>query len=58
MLSSRASTLNEYLPLKQGLRHTRTRSLSSLTGLNEYLPLKQGLRQSVFSSTMFLAFSQ
>ena len=35
--------LNEYLPLKQGLRPSPT--AAALTGsLNEYLPLKQGLR--------------
>ena len=37
------SILNEYLPLKQGLRLLIITKLSNNT-LNEYLPLKQGLR--------------
>ena len=46
MLLSVNGQLNEYLPLKQGLRlslNTATRPSGSM--LNEYLPLKQGLRQ-------------
>ena len=35
--------LNEYLPLKQGLRLSNEESWGTLR-LNEYLPLKQGLR--------------
>ena len=39
------SQLNEYLPLKQGLRPLIL-SVSKMDELlNEYLPLKQGLRQ-------------
>ena len=38
-------TLNEYLPLKQGLRLPPTPIFQQTTNpLNEYLPLKQGLR--------------
>ena len=37
-------SLNEYLPLKQGLRHTNPYFLKNDFILNEYLPLKQGLR--------------
>ena len=37
-------TLNEYLPLKQGLRLRKFSLKSYLRSLNEYLPLKQGLR--------------
>ena len=37
--------LNEYLPLKQGLRHFfMNLALHHFLALNEYLPLKQGLR--------------
>ena len=36
--------LNEYLPLKQGLRLHVTLSFALWFVLNEYLPLKQGLR--------------
>ena len=39
------SYLNEYLPLKQGLRHISDVYVIVLSILNEYLPLKQGLRQ-------------
>ena len=35
--------LNEYLPLKQGLR-PQVQTCHNLNFLNEYLPLKQGLR--------------
>ncbi|EGC19842.1 hypothetical protein HMPREF9141_1716 [Prevotella multiformis DSM 16608] len=38
------SPLNEYLPLKQGLRHHAHKRLGFFGLLNEYLPLKQGLR--------------
>ena len=39
------SILREYLPLKQGLRHTRQKRDSKRAPvLREYLPLKQGLR--------------
>ena len=42
------SNLNEYLPLKQGLRlHSVKDHLQMQNQLNEYLPLKQGLRHSV-----------
>ena len=37
-------TLNEYLPLKQGLRPAAESSSRTVRTLNEYLPLKQGLR--------------
>ena len=37
--------LNEYLPLKQGLRLASLHNRSGLSSLNEYLPLKQGLRR-------------
>ena len=44
--SWKASALNEYLPLKQGLRHNSVYEVCfwALNELNEYLPLKQGLR--------------
>ena len=48
--------LNEYLPLKQGLRPTKA-AVISLLPLNEYLPLKQGLRlkpSSLSSATSHL----
>ena len=38
------SALNEYLPLKQGLRLFLQPLLTIRLALNEYLPLKQGLR--------------
>ena len=45
--SWKASALNEYLPLKQGLRHNSVYEVCfwALNELNEYLPLKQGLRR-------------
>ena len=39
-----AGLLNEYLPLKQGLRRIRNSAERNAKWLNEYLPLKQGLR--------------
>ena len=36
--------LNEYLPLKQGLRLWYLHGGDTGQSLNEYLPLKQGLR--------------
>ena len=39
--------LNEYLPLKQGLRRFEFLKFPPLAALNEYLPLKQGLRHIV-----------
>ena len=36
--------LNEYLPLKQGLRQHPLEGYQDEHHLNEYLPLKQGLR--------------
>ena len=39
--------LNEYLPLKQGLRRWTLQFYPQMLLLNEYLPLKQGLRHVV-----------
>ncbi|EGC86269.1 hypothetical protein HMPREF9303_1355 [Prevotella denticola CRIS 18C-A] len=39
--------LNEYLPLKQGLRLISKKQKNQKNILNEYLPLKQGLRLSL-----------
>ena len=43
--------LNEYLPLKQGLRPLADSLKSANASLNEYLPLKQGLRRASGIST-------
>ena len=43
-------TLNEYLPLKQGLRPAAESSSRTVRTLNEYLPLKQGLRLTTASA--------
>ena len=42
--SDRSLALNEYLPLKQGLRLFTNLALHHFLAHNEYLPLKQGLR--------------
>ena len=39
------TNLNEYIPLKQGLRPSRDALRMSSAYLNEYIPLKQGLRR-------------
>ena len=45
--------LNEYLPLKQGLRQRNTRRRRVSPPLNEYLPLKQGLRLALKRVRLF-----
>ena len=46
--------LNEYLPLKQGLRLPVV-GFIHLSCLNEYLPLKQGLRLFKSASIRFIS---
>ena len=50
--------LNEYLPLKQGLRLEDTRANPCLILLNEYLPLKQGLRPAFACLTPFTELNE
>ena len=50
--------LNEYLPLKQGLRLRHRYSYVRCFRLNEYLPLKQGLRLLMFDSSFPFSKSQ
>ena len=56
-LSSECLPLNEYLPLKQGLRLYKI-SVHSHGRLNEYLPLKQGLRLAISFSFFIKLTSQ
>ena len=43
-MRSNLSALREYVPLKQGLRHTFFEVMPAAFWLREYVPLKQGLR--------------
>ena len=52
LFPQRIDKLNEYLPLKQGLRLIIARASLKRPDLNEYLPLKQGLRPLVTFATV------